>query len=211
MQIHYAASPMLDLAGVKAVLCTSANGVRALARTTGERRLPLLAVGDATAARARGEGFTSVVSAAGDAADLVRLAAEQLEPQRGRLLHVCGSELAGDLVGALRERGFAAERRVLYEARPSAALSPAAVQALRSGAIELALFFSPRSAAIFARLASDAGIGQSCAGIAALSISAAADVALGDLPWRKRWIAERPDQPALLDALDRLLVERRRH
>ncbi len=211
MRVHYIDLPMLGLAEVQAVLCTSANGVRALARATGERRLPLLAVGDATAARARVEGFASVASAAGDAADLARLAVEELAPQRGLLLHICGSEVAGDLVGALRKLGFAAEHRVLYEARPSSALSPAAVQALRSGAIDLALFFSPRTAGIFTRLAGDAGVGQTCAGIAALSISAAADAALGTLPWRERLIAERPNRSALLDGLDRLLAEPRRN
>lgn len=211
MRVHFADAGMPDLAGVQAVLCTSANGVRALARASGERRLPLLAVGDGTAARARAEGFASVASAAGNVADLVRLAAEELEPRQGRLLHVCGSDVAGDLVGALRGRGFTAERRVLYEARPSAALSPAAVQALLSASIDLALFFSPRTAGIFVRLAGRAGAGPSCSVVTALSISAAADAALGELLWRERRIAERPDQSALLEALDRLLAETRRN
>jgi uroporphyrinogen-III synthase len=210
MQVHYRDAAALDLAGVQAVLCTSANGVRALARASGERRLPLFAVGDATAVRAREEGFTSVASAGGDSADLVRLAAESLRPRDGWLLHVSGSAVAGDLVGALRARGFTVERSVLYEARPIAALSPVAIDSLRSGAIDVALFFSPRTAAIFARLAGDAGVAQSCGAIAALSISGAADAVLGELSWRERRIAERPDQPALLDALDRLLAERRR-
>lgn len=211
LRIYYADSPMLDLAGVQAVLCTSANGVRALARASGERRLPLLAVGDATAGCARTEGFASVASAAGDVADLIRLAVAELAPHQGRLLHVCGAAAAGDLAGALRRRGFAAERKVLYEARPSAALSPVAAHALQANAVDLALFFSPRTAGIFVLLAGEAGVGRSCAEIAALSISAAADAALGKLLWRERRIAERPDQRALLDALDRLLVERRRN
>ena len=110
MEVHFHAAATLDLAGVQAVLCTSANGVRALARASGERRLPLLAVGDATAARARAEGFAAVASAGGDAADLARLAAARLDPRKGRLLHVCGSAVAGDLAGDLRARGFAVER-----------------------------------------------------------------------------------------------------
>ena len=57
MQIHYRASEALDLTGVQAILCTSGNGVRALARASSERGVALLAVGDATAARARAEGF----------------------------------------------------------------------------------------------------------------------------------------------------------
>jgi uroporphyrinogen-III synthase len=207
MDVHYPAAARLDLAGVQALLCTSANGVRALARASRERGLPLFAVGDATAARASAEGFTTVESAGGDAADLVRLAAGRLRPQDGRLLHISAGVVAGDLVGALRARSFAAERCVLYEARPSSSLSLVAAQALRSGAIDLALFFSPRTAAIFARLANAAGVAERCRAITALSISAAADAALDALSWRERRVAKSPNQRSLLDALDRLLAD----
>jgi uroporphyrinogen-III synthase len=209
MEVHFRAAAWPDLTGVQAVLCTSANGVRALARASVERRLPLFAVGDATAERAHAEGFSSVASAGGDAADLVRLAAAQLDPREGRLLHVCGSAVAGDLAGDLRGRGFAVERSILYEARPIAALSPAATDAIRSGVVDFALFFSPRTAAIFVRLVDDAGVASGCRTIAALSISITADAALASLPWRERRIADRPEQRALLVALDRLLAERR--
>jgi len=64
MEVHYCGAAALDLATVQAILCTSANGVRALARVTGERRLPLLAVGETTASRARAEGFTAVAAPA---------------------------------------------------------------------------------------------------------------------------------------------------
>jgi uroporphyrinogen-III synthase len=205
MEIHWQAPGALDLAGVQAILCTSANGVRALARTSGERGVPLLAVGDATAARARAAGFGSVQSAGGDVGDLARLAAAQLRPQNGPLLHVAGNVVTGDLVGLLRAQGFAVERRVLYEARAAAALSLEAVDSLRAGAIAFVLFFSPRTAAIFARLADVAGVTECCASVTALSISAGTDAPLVKLPWHKRRIAEHPNQPALLHALDQAL------
>lgn len=208
MQIHFREEPPLGLVGVQAVLCTSANGVRALARASAERGVPLLAVGDATAARARAEGFARVTSAAGDVHDLVRLAAARLCPQGGRLLHIAGSVVAGDLAGALRDKGFAIDRVVLYEARPVMALSLAATAALRRGEIAFALFFSPRTAAVFARLAGSAEAARCCAAVEALSISASADAALARLPWRGRHVAEHPTQPALLDLLDRLLRDR---
>jgi len=207
MEVRFPAPQALDLAGVQAILCTSANGVRALARATRERGVRLLAVGDATASCARAEGFVAVESAGGDVDDLARLAMTRLNPQQGALLHVAGNVVAGDLAGLLRAQGFSVERRVLYEARAAAALSPAAVDNLRAGAIAFALFFSPRTAAIFVRLAHNAGIAECCAGLTALSISAVADAALASLPWHDRRIAERPSQPALLDALDRALGE----
>jgi uroporphyrinogen-III synthase len=210
VKVHYCVAKAPDLATVQAILCTSANGVRALARVTGERGLPLFAVGDATAARARSEGFTAVASADGAVADLVRLAATRLRPQNGRLLHVAGNVVAGDLVGALRAHGFVIERSVLYEARPAGALSAAAVRALRRGMIDFALFFSPRTAGIFVRLAGVARVVACCRTITSLAISAAADAHLAGLPWRNRLVSERPNQPALLDTLDAVLAERRR-
>jgi uroporphyrinogen-III synthase len=209
MDIHFRTEPRPDLAGVQAILCTSANGVRALARLTTERAVRLLAVGDATAARARDEGFTEVESAGGNVGDLARLARARLRRESGRLVHVAGSIVAGDLAAELGHGGFTVERLVLYEARPIASLSAATVRALQAGLIDFALFFSPRTAAVFARLAEQAGITRSLKNLIAVSISAAADAALGDVRLRSRRIADAPNQAALLAALDAHLSERR--
>ena len=210
LDIHYRDVSAPDLAGVQAILCTSTNGVRALARLSSERKRPLFAVGETTAARARSEGFARVESAGGNVADLARLVRARLCPGAGRLLHVAGTEIAGDLVGALGADGFAIERAVLYEARPAAALNAGTVRALAAGFVDFALFFSPRTAAVFAALAERAGLVGELRGLTAISISAAADKALAGLAIRERCIAGSPDQPGLLAALDRVLVERRR-
>jgi uroporphyrinogen-III synthase len=209
LEIRFRDPAPLDLRSVQALLCTSANGVQALALATGERSLPLYAVGEATAAKARDEGFLTVRSTGGDAADLARLAARDLRPRDGRLLHVAGSVVAGDLAGMLRTKGFAIDREIRYEARTAAALSPPTVQALRMAEVDFALFFSPRTAAAFARLAHMAGVAADCRTVTALSISAAVDAALDGLPWRDRHLAERPNQPALLTVLDHVLATRR--
>ena len=209
LEIHYRDGPAPDLAGVQAVLCTSANGVRALARLSRERAVPLFAVGEASAARAREEGFARVESAGGNVDDLARLACERLRLEDGRLLHVAGSDVAGDLAGALRRAGFTVERAVLYEARPAVALSAAAVRALAGGLIDFALFYSPRTAVIFARLTEQAGIAAALREVTAVSISAAADAALAGVEFHARHIAETPDQRGLLAALDAILAERR--
>jgi len=208
LDIHYQSGPAPDLARVQAILCTSANGVRALARVTDERDVPLFAVGDASAVRAREEGFAKVESAGGTVTDLIRLARELLCPEGERLLHVAGSVAAGDLAGELRALGFAVDRAVLYEARPAPRLSAAAVREFAAGSVDVALFFSPRTAAIFARLAERAGLADAMHGVTAISLSAAAEAALGDLCFRARHIAERPDQAGLLMVLDQVLAER---
>jgi uroporphyrinogen-III synthase len=209
LDIRYRSEPAPDLAGVQAVLCTSANGVRALARLSPERGVPLLAVGETTAARARAEGFTDVAAGGGNVNDLVRLAADRLRPDAGRLLQVAGSIVAGDLAGALRRRGFTVDRAVLYEACPVPALGAATVRALAAGTIDFALFFSPRTAAVFARLATQAGLLEAIRFVTAISISAAADASLESLRFRDRHVAAYPDQPHLLAAIDGLLRRRR--
>jgi uroporphyrinogen-III synthase len=197
--------PPPSLAGVQALLCTSANGVRALAATVAERAIPVFAVGDATAARAREEGFRRVESAHGDVGELARLVRRRLDPATGRLLHVAGTRVAGDLAGELRGSGFAVERVVMYEAQAATSLDPATAAALSEGGIDLALFFSPRTSAIFARLAIAAGIAGRLGRVAAVSISPAADAALVRLGFRERIVAAAPTQAALLDRVDALL------
>ena len=191
-----------DLAEVRAILCTSANGARALARASAERDVPIFAVGDATARAARAADFRDVDSAGGNVDDLARLVVRRLRPAKGRVLHIAGSDVAGDLAGALGVAGFAVERAVLYEARAVDGLTPGAARLIGSGEIDLALFFSPRSAAIFARLVAAIGVGDGLAASAAVSISLAADAALGGLPFRERVVAAAPTQAALLAMVD---------
>jgi uroporphyrinogen-III synthase len=202
LTIDHAPAVRPDLAGVQAILCTSANGVRALARASAERAIPVFAVGDASAATARAEGFRRVESAGGDVEDLAYLVRRRLKPAGGRLLHVAGSAVAGDLAADLAAGGFAVERMMLYEARAASALSPATASLIGGGGFDAALFFSPRTAAIFTRLVEAAEVGGGLRATLAISISAAADALIADLPFRERLIAAAPTQDALLEMIE---------
>jgi len=193
--------PAPDLAGVQALLVTSANGVRAFARKSDARDLPLFAVGDASAAAARQLGFTSVKSAAGDVATLARLVTAELNPRKGALLHVAGSKVAGDLAGELSRAGFTCRRQVLYEARPARSFGAATRAALDAGAVDGVLLFSPRTASTFARLITDAGIAGACRRLNAYCLSRAVADAVSGLAWRDVVVARAPTQESLLDAV----------
>lgn len=194
------ASPDFD--GVQGLLFTSANGARALAGKTTRRDLPVWAVGDATAGEALRLGFARVESAGGDVAALANLVTARVDPKAGALLHVAGSVQAGDLAGDLAARGFDVRRALLYDARPAEALSDALKTALAAQGVDIALFFSPRSAATFVRLARAAGVSGLCRPIAAYALSAAVAEALDPPLWRRVRVAERPVQDALLAAID---------
>jgi uroporphyrinogen-III synthase len=199
-------APALNLAGVQAIVFTSANGVRAFAGVNPARDLPVFAVGDATARAARDHGFASVASAGGDIEDLARLIEQKLDPEAGALLHAAGSNVAGDLAGRLSALGFAVRRVALYEARAAAALSPDLERTMRQGDIGLALFFSPRTAATFVTLVGQAGLDAACRGMAAVCLSPAVAKAAAGLPWREIRTALRPELPALVDEIDAALA-----
>jgi uroporphyrinogen-III synthase len=197
------------LDGVQAALFTSANGVRAFAQATPRRDFRAFAVGDATAAAARDAGFAEVTSAGGAVEDLAKQVIARLKPQSGALIHAAGTITAGDLAGILEAAGFTVRRAVLYEAIPSEHLSTATRDAVRRGEIDAALFFSPRNAATFVRLA--AGLEESCKHMIAVALSPAVAESLAPLPWRHVAVAGAPNETALLAALDSSLrVERSR-
>ena len=192
----------VDAAGVQGILATSANGIRALARACPERSLPVYAVGDASARVARELGYVSVESAGGDVDTLAALVRGRCTPQAGALLHAAGTVTAGDLAGQLAEAGFAVRRVVLYEARTATEISPSLAERLRSDGVDVALFFSPRTAATFATLVRAAGLADSTARIEAFALSPNVASELKALPWARIHVAASPTQAALLAALD---------
>jgi uroporphyrinogen-III synthase len=186
----------------QAVLLASRAGARALpAPVPG---LPVLAVGEATAAEARGRGWQATV-AAGTAEHLVALAAETLDPAGGPLLLAVGEGYSLELAAKLRARGFRVVRRIAYAARPAERLPENAIAALASGAVGKVLFHSPRSALCAITLIRAAGIVAACRRMEVLAISArvaeAAAAALAPLAWRSLRIAARPDEDGLMELL----------
>lgn len=197
----------VDLGSIQGILATSANGIRALARLCPERTapawaLPVWAVGDASGRVARDLGYARVESAGGDVETLAALVASRCDPAQGALLHVAGTVTAGDLSGRLGAAGFNVQRAVLYRAVTASRVSPDLARALRDDTLDMALFFSPRTAATFATLVTEAGLGDSTARIHAYALSDAVARALAVLPWAALRVAAAPTQAALLAALD---------
>ncbi|WP_157089282.1 uroporphyrinogen-III synthase [Oceanibaculum pacificum] len=195
----------VDIASVQAILVTSANGAVRLPALTERRDLPVLAVGDATAEAVRALGFTRVESAEGAVEDLAALVKSRLSPVAGPLLHAAGEIVAGDLTGLLEAAGFTIHRVTLYEARPAGAISPGTLAALKRGRLDAVLFFSPRTAETFARLAQSAGLTTPLSRLHAVAISQAVADACRALPWRSVKIAATPTQDGIVAALDTLI------
>jgi len=133
--------------GAQAIIFTSTNGVRAFPDARGARERLVLAVGDATANAAREAGFINVRSADGDANALVDLAKRELDPANGKLVHVSGDHVGGDVSGKLRAAGFSVDWRLAY-ASIAAMILPDALL----GPLDVVLFHSTRAAETFAAL-----------------------------------------------------------
>ena len=175
---------------VDAVLLTSANGCRLGGeQMTGFLSLPCYAVGEATAEAARSAGFREVRTGPSDGAAALQM---MIEDGAKRPLHLCGRDHIP--VGDAR-----VVRRIVYAAEEAPLLPPAAVEAVREGAV--ALVHSPRAASVFGKLVDLAGLDRSRTCLAAISDAAAAPAGLG---WRRVAIAPSPRDQALLELAAKL-------
>ena len=179
--------------GVQAILVTSRNGAASLAAATTERALPVLAVGEATAADLRAAGFADIRSADGDAEALGHLAARHLDPARGRVLHARGAEIRHSPLATLRRAGFDTAEAILYRTIPLTALPQEAT------ACDTALVYSPGSAR---RLAT---VVPATLRLHVVGISEAAISPLYSLPFvASLHAAVHPSEVAMFDLLDAL-------
>jgi uroporphyrinogen-III synthase len=149
MRIDNLSGTKINTDNVQALLVTSANGARALGRATAFRNITVYAVGEASADAVRGEGFDEVVSAAGDVPSLAKKVIADCTHKKGKLIHIAGTEVAGDLSGLLKVAGFECERAVLYETKITQEFDTKLIGQLKAHLFDVALFYSPRTALIF--------------------------------------------------------------
>ena len=155
-------------------------------------------MGDASAEVSRSLGFSDVKSATGDVAALAVLVTESCKADGGALLHPAGSAVAGDLGGAVEAAGFEYRRIEAYEATPIRALPPSVIAAVKEGAIDAALFYSPRTAETFADLARKSRLVRPLREVVALCLSPAVAEKAKEVHWSDIRVAEKPDQESLL-------------
>lgn len=204
MEIRFLPDVAVDLAGVRALAFTSANGVRALIHAlphAPDTGLPVFAVGDATARAARAAGFARVTTGGGDVESLARTIAHDADASAGAILHVAGRERAGDLIALLSVAGLPARRVVLYAAETVMELSPATRTALAAGKVDDIVIFSPRTARQFVTLIRRADLMHAAARLRLVALSARVAKAASDLHFASVAVAPRPEQDALIGLL----------
>jgi uroporphyrinogen-III synthase len=191
----------IDWSGAQAIAFTSANGVRADAVLNVPRDIKVFTVGKATGAAARAAGFRAVIEGDGTVEELASLVATRCSPSNGKLIHVSGSVVARDFAALLAPSGIVVERAVVYESAQADSLSPQGRDKLVSGAVDLALFFSPRTARTFVSLVAGAGLQDKTKSIVAVALSEAVARALSPLAFARVEVAKRPTTEAVLEQL----------
>ena len=200
LEIRPLPCPVLPADLPAAVAVTSVNAVPALAWV--DPAIPVFAVGAATAAAALAAGRQEVHIAAGDGLALARTIAGRIAPQAGAILHLAGADVRTGLEAALVAAGYVYRRATVYEAWPVGRLAPAVEAALRERRLGAVLFYSPRSAALWAEMIAGLELADRLAGTLAVCLSEAVAEPLVRLPFRERRIAPARDQKALLGCLD---------
>ncbi len=209
LEIHFDFKPV-PIDGVQAFIVTSSSGATALAQGTQDREMPTFAVGGATAAVLENEGFRNIRTGGGSVETLIDPIVAGLSADAGDLVHISGKHVAGDLAAALTAKGFSVRREILYRAETPSALSAATIKSLTSHNIDVVLFFSPRTAETFAKLATEAGLAEKFETVSAVCLSKAVAEPILELGWQRIEIAEQPDQTALIETLWKLRVEQSR-
>ena len=123
-------------------------------------------------------------------------------PGAGTILHLAGTEVRPGLEEALRAAGYAYRQVPAYRAVPCPTLGVATRAALAEGRLGAALFFSPRTAAVWRSLVEAAGFQDRVGRVVAACLSEAVAAELAGLTLAAVRIASRPDQAALLRCLD---------
>lgn len=225
MDLRVSVAPMLDIVpvdppaseprvdDVQVVVLTSANAARALIqRPLGahlmERDLPVFAVGGATAKAARQAGFGRVISSDGDVDRLIAAIRQTFEPGRGAVLYPCGSHTARDLAEAFARFDLECRPVVVYAAHAATKFARDTERGLRDRRFDLVLFYSARTAGVFAGLIETYELLDRLDCATALCLSQAVAGRAQALRWAEIIVAPRPDQIAMVEAVRRLNIVR---
>ncbi len=185
----------------RSIIVTSKNGARMGLVNIGNKGRPIFAVGEQTAAEVRKLGFTNVTVGPGTARKMVPTLLECGLSETRKYTHLCGSALAYNICDVLKNEGLDAEVTVTYQTRAVRGLSVGVQEALDEGEVDIALFYSPRTATIFEEVVADYGRSDWLRKMEAICLSTrVAENLLG--PWKNKSYAIIPTEKALFSMLD---------
>lgn len=171
-------------------ILTSQQAVPALCQLDPHKQRIVFAVGPTTQQICLEAGFQAF-DAGGDGASLLAYIQRKITPEEGPLIHLSGAHVRVDISHALNAKGYQCERLVAYEALAKPTLGEALKEALVKGSLTHAVFYSPRTAQIFADLIKE-NPPLSVEDVCVLALSKAILEPLNHLPWKARTVCKDP-------------------
>ncbi|MCX5494715.1 uroporphyrinogen-III synthase [Kaistia dalseonensis] len=193
--------PPAGLVRPRTILLTSGNATRGVARwpeIADWADIPVLCVGEHTAALALEAGFSDVRSADGDVEDLTALVMAIRRPEDGPLLYLTTDARSGRLAEDLTAAGYPIEVVESYRMQPLAALPDSVVGDIRSGTLDGVLLYSQRTAAIFRALVDQHELAPFMSAVRLFAIS---DKAASPFDFGRISVAAEPTEDSLLALL----------
>jgi uroporphyrinogen-III synthase len=185
IKIEYLPIAADALVNAVGIIATSRNALAALENSEAvgsARKLPLYAVGKATAQVAHRLGFENVITGAGTAADLVPHIVAHNRSKSGALIHLAGDHLAFDLKSALLEKSIPVQQITAYRSLAAQSLPPNVCADLASDAIDAVILMSPRTAQTWCELVTKLALQVNTAGLTYICLSEAVADALTNAP-----------------------------
>lgn len=193
--------------GATGLIVTSRNALRALEQSDAlgcARKLPVFAVGPATAKYARSLGFEAVVEGPGTAAELAEVVAAAPLARTGPLLHLCGNRRAHDLAADLAAHGIKVDQIEAYHTVAAKTLPEPVAALLDAGAINAVILMSPETARAWQLAVSAWPSRPDLTRVTHLCLSKAVAEALAPLHLQKIEIASAPNAEQILALANRL-------
>ena len=191
-----------DMESYQALIFTSAQAVLIFSERSTVRRLPVLAVGDATAAAAKKAGFTTVYSAKGDSGDMVNLIESVVSAlSLKKVLHPCGEDMIDDMPEDISSLGVEVVRMPVYKALFLDSMPENVVQVLKRGAVDAVTVFSARTAENLVKMLQQEDMRGVSEKLEAVCISKRVAAGLRGISWRKIRIARHPDTEEMVEIL----------
>ena len=172
----------------KAIIFTSANGIRFLKTKDIPKDILCFCVGEATEKKARSLGFLNTISAEGSVETLKELIFRSYEKSDGRLIYFSSEFITENLDQTLIRRGYLVDRIINYSAKPIDYIDENVLKKIKDSPIDIMYVYSEKSAINLKNLISKYSLVDYLINCNLMCISEKSSRVLSTLKWKKIFI-----------------------
>lgn len=195
LEIKYLDQSLKQVTSTDAIFISSRHAIAQADETI--KHVPLYTVGESTANFARQQGFSDVRMAGGTLAEAAAGLKNNTDIQS--LLYLRGRDISESLIALLPH--ITVNERITYQASAVNSMKPEAFTALKEKNVQGVIFYSARTARIFAQMATESEIKSLLVPLFAFCLSEQIRGSLTKDLWRDVIVAEQPDSDSLIKCI----------